>query len=213
MEQSATQVCHDEMLAAAAKGDALAWRSIVTQYAPRVYGLLLHQCGDRDLAEEIAQATFVKVVTRIGRYQERGRFEPWLFRIAMNQLRDEMRRRKRQARPMDLSLTHDEEDDSDPWASVSSTSRHDEPHSPLDDMAHAEQLEQVRQAVAQLGEEDREIIYLRHTAGLTFVQIAEALNKPLGTVLARGHRALGKLRKMLAMTPARDDDDQESSAS
>ncbi len=62
-------------------------------YSGRLYALLVRQCGDGELAEEITQATFVKVVTQIGRYREQGKFEPWLFRIAMNQLRDEMRRR------------------------------------------------------------------------------------------------------------------------
>ena len=55
----------------------------------------------------------------------------------------------------------------------------------------------VRVAVEQLSESDREIVYLRHTAGLTFAQIAETLEQPIGTVLARGHRALAKLRKLL----------------
>ncbi len=84
----------------AAAGDAEAWRQLVSAYTPRVFGLLVKQCGDRDLAEEITQATFVRIVSKLEGYVEQGRFEPWLFRIAMNRLRDEMRRRKRQARPM-----------------------------------------------------------------------------------------------------------------
>ena len=63
----------------------------------------------------------------------------------------------------------------------------------------------VQAAVKELNEADRQIIYLRHTAGLTFSQIAESLEQPLGTVLARGHRALKKLRKMLCVI------DEESS--
>ena len=93
----------DATLAAAASGDGDAWRRLVDAYAPRVFALVLRQCGDRELSEEIAQATFVKVVTHLSKYNEQGRFEPWLFRIAMNKLRDEMRRQKRQARPMDMS--------------------------------------------------------------------------------------------------------------
>jgi RNA polymerase sigma-70 factor (ECF subfamily) len=64
-------------------------------------------------------------------------------------------------------------------------------------MTHNEQLSAVKLAVEQLSESDREIVYLRHTAGLTFAQIAETLEQPIGTVLARGHRALAKLRKLL----------------
>jgi RNA polymerase sigma factor (sigma-70 family) len=87
-------------LAQAAQGDEESWRQIVHLYTDRVYGLIYRQCHDQDLAAEITQATFVQVVQRLGDYHEQGRFEPWLFRIAINRLRDEMRRRRRQARPM-----------------------------------------------------------------------------------------------------------------
>ena len=88
-------------VARAAGGDAAAWRSLVEAYSGRVYGLMVHHCGDRDLAEELTQAAFVKVYEKLGDpsgtggaggYEEQGRFEAWLFRIAMNKLRDEMRR-------------------------------------------------------------------------------------------------------------------------
>ena len=86
-----------QFLAAAARGDEAAWQHLVQIYTPRVFALLTRQCGDRELAEEMTQATFVKLVVSLDRYSEQGKFEPWLFRIAMNELRDEMRRRKRRA--------------------------------------------------------------------------------------------------------------------
>ena len=55
----------------------------------------------------------------------------------------------------------------------------------------------LKQAIETLPEADREVLHLRHTAGLSFAQIAETLDQPLGTVLARGHRALGKLKKRM----------------
>ncbi len=61
----------------------------------------------------------------------------------------------------------------------------------------SEQIEQLRAAIAQLSPADQEILNLRHTAGLSFGEIAQALDQPLGTVLARGHRALVKLRKLM----------------
>src|SRR5690606_28321813 len=81
-----------------------AWRRIVDHYAPRVFGLLRAHCGNADLAEEITQSTFCTVAAKIGSYVESGRFEAWLFRIAMNRLRDELRRRKRQAAPTDQQV-------------------------------------------------------------------------------------------------------------
>ena len=184
----------------AVAGDGQAWRRLVEAYSPRVFGLLLRQCGDRDLAEELTQATFVQVVANLGRYSEKGRFEPWLFRIAMNQLRDEMRRRKRQARPMDMAEGAAEGQAGSEWAAVQDRAVQigaTAPTDPFERVSRAEQIDRLRQAVDQLPEADRQIVHLRHTGGLTFKQIAETLDQPLGTVLARGHRALAKLKKAM----------------
>jgi RNA polymerase sigma-70 factor (ECF subfamily) len=175
---------------------------LVDLYADRVFGLLQKHCRDRDLAEELTQATFVRVVRKLGDYRERGRFEPWLFRIAMNLLRDEMRRRKRQAIPTDMTGAGRSADGeaATGWQSVQvklASGAMPEQTTPFEQLVQAEQVEQLKLAVEQLPEADREVLYLRHTAGLSFSDIAQTLEQPLGTVLARGHRALGKLRKML----------------
>jgi len=186
----------------AGRGDESAWRQLVDLYADRVFGLLQKHCRDRDLAEELTQATFVRVVRKIGDYHDTGRFEPWLFRIAMNLLRDEMRRRKRQAMPTDMSAGGRADGEAGGWQAVQgqlARGRYETPATPFEQMLREEQVEQLRAAVEQLPEADREVLYLRHTAGLSFSDIAETLEQPLGTVLARGHRALGKLKKLLEM--------------
>jgi RNA polymerase sigma-70 factor (ECF subfamily) len=171
---------------AAAGGNASAWRQIVESFSPRVFGLIFRQCGDRELAEEITQATFVQVVRRLDRYREQGRFEAWLFRIALNRLRDEMRRRRRQAIPVDLAGTPPEA------LGVSD-------ESPVDAaMERDEQNEVLHAAVAQLNESEQQLLHLRYTAELGFAQIAETLDQPLGTVLARHHRTLRKLKGLMA---------------
>jgi RNA polymerase sigma-70 factor, ECF subfamily len=177
----------DETLAAAGRGDQNAWRRLVDTYSGRVYGLMLRHCGDADLAEEITQATFVTVVTKLGDYRESGRFEAWLFRIATNRLRDEMRRRIRQARPTDFTATPAE---AIGYAADAST--------PQDPLMTAERNQALHRALAELPEPDRQLLYLRYTAELSFAQIAQTLSEPLGTVLARGHRALKKLKDKLA---------------
>lgn len=198
----------DQTLAAAAGGDGAAWAVLVETYTRRVFGLIYKQCKDRDLAEEITQDTFVKIVQKLGgdaggAYQERGRFEPWLFRIAMNNLRDEMRRRGRQARPMDMSPAAGAGGTGDRpsgWAVAEQSviaGGPAVPTAPMEAADHKEQVQRLRDAIAELPEADQEVLHLRHTAGLSFAQIADTLDQPLGTVLARGHRALGKLRKRL----------------
>jgi RNA polymerase sigma-70 factor (ECF subfamily) len=175
-------------LEAAAGGDESAWRRLVEAYSGRVYGLLYRQCGDAELAEEIAQATFVKVARKLGGYREHGRFEPWLFRIAMNQLRDEMRRRKRQAPAIDFAETPPE---SIGYAGDADRASPDRP------AVEAERDAKLHAALAELPEADQRVLHMRYTAELSYAQIAEALDQPLGTVLARGHRALKKLRQAL----------------
>lgn len=198
LQASVPEPALDQVLAKAARGDNQAWRWLVEAYGKRVYGLLVRQCGDRELAQELTQATFVKIVGHLAGYQEQGKFEPWLFRIAMNKLRDEMRRRKRQARPMDMTTSRDEA--ASAWA-ASETQVVDGRENDADDPArHAqrhEEIAKVRAAIARLSASDQEILHLRHTAGLGFAEIAKTLKQPLGTVLARGHRALAKLKKLL----------------
>lgn len=170
-----------ELLARAARGDERSWRRLVEQYSGRVYGLIRSHCGDGDLAEEITQSTFCTVAAKLGEYEETGRFESWLFRIAMNRLRDEMRRRRRHAAPME----------GEPLASLAAASAG--PARGAD--PRASQL--LIEAIASLSEADREVINLRHIGGLSFRQLAETLDEPLGTLLARHHRALRKLREYL----------------
>ena len=88
-----------DILSRAARGDAAAWRAIVDEYSRRVYGLLRSQGANPDLAEEITQSVFCTLAAKLPEYVEGGRFESWLFRIAMNRLRDDARRRRRHARP------------------------------------------------------------------------------------------------------------------
>jgi RNA polymerase sigma-70 factor (ECF subfamily) len=167
----------------AAEGDEHAWRIIVFTYSRRVFGLIRAQCGDADLAEEITQSTFCTIVSKIDSYTELGRFEPWLFRIAMNRLRDEMRRRRRQATPV--------EDE----ALAGLAGAADAPNRP--GKGDPGRIQALNRALAQLSEADQRIIHLRHFAQLSFRQIADLLEQPLGTVLARQHRALRKLRDLM----------------
>ncbi len=177
----------DTTLRAAAGGDHEAWRDIVDAYSPRVYGLIFRQCADPELAEEITQQTFVKVVEKLGGYKEQGRFDAWIFRIAINRLRDEMRRRKRQAIVIDMN------DDT-----VVVKEGGGGVDGPGDRMIKMEANIELREAIAGLPEADREVLHLRYVADLGFSQIAKVLMEPLGTVLARNHRALKKLKERLS---------------
>jgi RNA polymerase sigma-70 factor (ECF subfamily) len=171
------------VLQQAAAGDEAAWRFIVDTWSPRVYAMIRASCGNHDLADEITQSTFFTIVSKLDSYTEVGKFEAWLFRIAMNRLRDEMRRRGRQARPVEdealQGLAGADPGAPDPGSVVDADS------------------EALGAAMKRLSDADQRIIHLRYYTGLSFKQIADVLGQPLGTVLARQHRALKKLRDLM----------------
>ncbi len=173
-----------DLLHQASLGNEQAWRSLVDRYSRRVFAVAKAHCGSTELAEELTQSVFVTVASKLarGQYREKGRFESWLFRVAMNRVRDEARRVRRQAVPADP-------------VSFSAF------HAPPEIASDPARLDALRSALATLPERDREVIHLRHHAELSFNQIAELLEEPLGTLLARHHRALKKLRSMLEDEP------------
>jgi RNA polymerase sigma-70 factor, ECF subfamily len=184
------------LLHAAGMGDDRAWRRIIDLYARRVYALARSRLGvnKHELAEEITQSVFATVATKLGRegtdtgeagYAEQGKFESWLFRIAMNRIRDEVRRSRRQAEPADPST----------FGSVAA--KGDPTEAGAQGSGAPDQLHSLRRAMEKLSEADREIVELRHHAGLSFKQMADLLSEPIGTLLARHHRALKKLRDLL----------------
>jgi RNA polymerase sigma-70 factor, ECF subfamily len=172
------------LLAAAARGDDAAWREIIDLYGRRVYALAQTRFRRPDLAEEVTQSVFATVAAKLGdAYTEKGRFESWLFRITMNRVRDELRRQRRQA----------EVRDPEAFRHVAAPDAPD--HEP-------EQVMALREAMARLPAADREIVELRHHGGLSFRQLVDVLDEPLGTLLARHHRALRKLRQLMEESPA-----------
>jgi RNA polymerase sigma-70 factor (ECF subfamily) len=144
------------------------------------------RCHDPEASEEITQSVFatIAVKLRAGDYAEQGRFESWLFRVAMNRVRDLARTRKRRARLLGPTVDAGEAPIAAPDAQ------------PLTS-AEPEQMRRLRWALDQLSDADREVIELRHHGEQSFRQIAETLGEPMGTLLARHHRALRKLREIL----------------
>ena len=172
-----------DLLAAAAGGDESAWRRLVELYGRRVFALAKSRCQRADLAEEVTQSVFATVATKLGSggYAEEGKFEAWLFRITMNRIRDEMRRSKHRPEAADP-------------ATFGGVAGRVEEEGGED---QALMLGRLRDAMGRLSESDREVIELRHHGGMSFKQMSELLDEPLGTLLARHHRALRKLKQIM----------------
>jgi len=172
------------ILARAIAGDPAAWRIVVDRYGRRLFALAKSRCRDADVAEDITQSVFATVAAKLsrGEYTEEGKFESWLFRVAVNRIRDHIRRVRRQPVTTDSELVAS--------ASLRPPSGDQDPIDPT-------AVGRLREALQQLNELDREVVELRHHGGMSFKQMAEVLDEPMGTLLARHHRALRKLKSLL----------------
>lgn len=178
-------------IASAQAGSADAYEALLDVYGPRLYGYFLRATGRHHDAEDLLGELTLRLVRRLGKYDHRGRFEPWLFRIAANMVRDRIRRRK--AKPLAVSLSV-EDDTGDTLADKLPASQ-----DPVDgSLLSAETSEELHQALQSLDDTTREIILLRFFGQMSFKELAETFQAPLGTVLARVHRGLKALRKMMA---------------
>jgi len=174
----------DQIVARARKLDPSAFDELVDCYSPRLFGFFYRNFARHDVAEDLVQETFLRLVRMIREYREEGRFEAWLFRIAGNLARDRVRREA--AEP---STESELEANSlvDLRISGASTT---EPY-------EGEELDRVQKGLDRLPTAEREVILMRHYGNLSFAEIAEYCDAPLGTVLARSHRGLAKLREWL----------------
>ncbi|MBI4716219.1 MAG: sigma-70 family RNA polymerase sigma factor [Planctomycetes bacterium] len=173
--------------------DAAAFDALVERYSARLFGFLYRFTNQPEDAEDLVQEVFVRLVRTIRDYQHDGRFEPWLFRIAANLARDRVRRIGRSPTLASLdgpTPESDEESDGDAAGQAGGAA----PDASLVDRESAVQLDR---ALARLSDPEREVILMRHYGEMSFADIAEVTSAPLGTVLARAHRALAKLRKWM----------------
>lgn len=184
-----------EVIARARRRDPAAFESLVDLYGARLYGYFFRFTGSRHEAEDLLQETFVRMVRMIAQYEHNGRFDGWIFCIATNLVRDRVRRAK-SAKAAGLYPTQAAEDEHELLANRSDDSIGES----SDGMERAEQIDRMQKAIAQLPEPEREVILLRHFSQLSFREIADQMQTPLGTALARAHRGLARLREMLEET-------------
>ena len=181
------------LLQRASDGDQAAWELLVRLYSRRIFAMARSRCASDDAAEEITQSVFVTLATKLrsGGYTEQGKFEAWIFRVAMNRVRDTIRRARARKVVGESDIDLGQMASTDHAAGQTPGGRE-----------NGESMASLRAAIQRLSEADREIIELRHHAGLGFKEMAEILGEPIGTLLARHHRALRKLRDMLVPSGA-----------
>jgi RNA polymerase sigma-70 factor (ECF subfamily) len=177
-------------VASAKTGQAKGYEALLRAYGPRLYGYFLRATGNHHDAEDLLGELALRLVSRLKRYEESGRFDQWLFRIAANLVRDRIRRRRTGAAGLSL--------EAEDASGASLADRVAAREARVDSGLLAEEASAaVQTALEKLDETTRQMILLRHFADLSFKEIAEMFGCPLGTALAKVHRGLRALRKLL----------------
>ena len=169
-------------------GDAVAFEPLVEKYRQRVWRLAYQVLHDREEAWDVAQEAFVRAFHSLPSFRGQSAFYTWLFRITVNVATDRHRQRGAQARAFGPERVTEEE-----WA----RSTPDPGRGPDQEAARAEQRERIRRALDALPPKARTIIMLSDVEGLSYREIAEVLNCPIGTVMSRLHNARKRLQGLL----------------
>lgn len=178
-----------ELVRGALAGDQRACRDLVLRYQRQVFSVLMRVVRSPQDAEDLTQETFVRMFRALDRYDPERPFTAWLFTIATRLGIDHLRRR----RVKTVSLNF-----SEPGSTEERTIDVEDPGLRPDDLAsHAEEEVRARDLIDSLPEHYRIVVVLRHQQDLSYEEIAEALNMPLGTVKARIHRARALLKDKL----------------
>jgi RNA polymerase sigma-70 factor (ECF subfamily) len=178
----------ENLLKRCRQGDGLAWEALVRRFQGRVYGIARYYLSDREEARDVAQEAFVRIYSKLERFDSGSNFTAWILRITRNCAIDRLRQMR--ARPQIDASQGDEY-----IAGVPA------PRFGLDTAA-GEQHQLVYRALELMSAANREMILLKEIHGLKQHEIAEILSLPLGTVKARTNRARHELaRRILELDP------------
>jgi RNA polymerase sigma-70 factor (ECF subfamily) len=169
-------------------GDVAAFEPLVEKYRQRVYRLAYNVLRDKEDAWDVAQEAFIKAYKALPTFRGQAAFYTWLFRIVMNVAHDKARQRGAAGRAFGTErVTEDEWERTMP----------DPGEEPDTAAVRAEQRRRISAALETLPEHHRAIIMLSDLEGLSYREIADVLNIPMGTVMSRLHNARKRLRAAL----------------
>jgi len=188
---SANEADADSALAQrAAAGDEASFEDLVNKYSRRILDYCRRLVGDATVAEDLAQETFVKFYLGLSGFDPSKRVSPYLYRIAHNHCLDWLRKKRVPTVPL---VWEDEE-----GRGLREADAPDRTLAPDELVERLEVRQAVDDALAELPPTYRGALIMRHREGMSYEEIAEALEMPLGTVKARIHRGREKLQQKLA---------------
>ncbi len=168
-------------------GNETALEVLIKRYQSKVFGFILTKLEDTDLANDIFQETFIKVIhtLKVNKYNEEGKFLSWVIRIAHNLIMDHYRREKR------VKIINDTEEN--PMFKYIK----DESDSIEEEMIYTQLTAELQQMITELPKDQQEVIRMRLYQDLSFKEIAEATDVSINTALGRMRYALLNLRKQM----------------
>lgn len=196
--QTADDETDRRLVMAIRSGDADAWTTLIERYQVRIFSVCVRMVRDRELASDLTQDAFIKIIKGLDSFDERAKLSTWVYRVTMNvclsKLRSEKLRRHASLESLGAGPGRDEGRRPD-----LGFAQEREPGAE----SGVEEDEDRRRVVAALdvlSEEHRAILVLRDGRGLEYEQIAEALDIPIGTVRSRLFRARAALRQAMERT-------------
>ncbi len=181
-----------ELVARFMGGEKRAFAELVTRYHVRLLNFIYRTIGDRDRAEDLVQETFIRVYRHLHRFDQSKKFSTWIYTIAGNLAKNELRNRSRNPLVLFQSLKNSWDADHRPLEWEDNTYR-------PDDLYRKRHLkETIDRAVAELPDHHRVVFVLRELEGKTYEEIAEITGVNLGTVKSRLNRARNNFAQIVA---------------
>lgn len=188
------QFTDQDLVARAREGREAAHRELIGRYQRPVLSLIYRLVHDRELAEDLAQETFIKVLNALDRYNPSYKFSSWIFKIAHNTAIDQLRKKELETISLDGS-PHAETAEQTAASTIVAVATDETPE---EFTASRELGREINKALAGLRPEYRTAIILWHVEGRPYDEIAEIMDLPLGTVKTFIHRARKELKQILA---------------
>ena len=177
-----------ELVQAYIKGDQSAIESLINRHRSKVYTYILLTIKNQQLAEDLFQETFIKVIQSLrgGKYRDNGRFLSWVIRIAHNLIIDHFRKEKQ------MNSVSNDDSEVDLFNSKKLSDENIE-----DVIINGQIKTEIRILINELPDDQREVVLLRHYGGLSFKEIADQTEVSINTALGRMRYALINLRKLI----------------
>ncbi|MBN1782903.1 sigma-70 family RNA polymerase sigma factor [bacterium] len=175
------------------KGDMNAFNTLIWRWEKPLYNFILRIMGNREIAKDLCQTVFIRMYKQLKTLNDHERFSSWVYRIALNLCKDELKKKSRH-RLLSLDAMTDEDPDRDQCKKQFT----DENALTPEDLMHHKQVERIiKTALKQIPEEQRVVIVMKQYQGLKFTEIADILDEPINTIKSRLYYGLRAMKKVL----------------